>query len=118
MHDFSMLGGSGEANPKLPRQDFHTLARVPVVMHQGRTLVEKFTRQNILCVLTDAASLLCEPSPKTSGKSADEPLDVAHPSVCTSDVCISDAGATLSNGKALPIGWNGKFGSQSPSLRQ
>jgi len=118
MHDFSMLGRSGQANPKLPRQDFDTLARVPVVMPQGHTLVEKFARQNILCVLTDAASLLREPSLKTSGKRADEPLDVAHPGACISDVCISDAGATLSNGKALPIGWNGKFGSQRPRLRQ
>src|SRR5882672_8409739 len=45
MHDFSMLGRSGQANPKLPRQDFDTLARVPVVMHRGRTLVEKFNRK-------------------------------------------------------------------------
>jgi hypothetical protein len=102
----------GQANPKLPRQDFHTLARVPVVMPEGRPLVEKFARQNILCFLTDAASVLREPSLKASGKPADEPLDVVHP-----DVFISDAGATLSNGKVLPIGWNGKLGSQRPSLR-
>jgi hypothetical protein len=76
-------------------------------------LFEKFTRQIILCFLTDAASLLREPFLKASGKPADEPLDVVHP-----DICFPDAGATLSDGKALPTGLNGKFGSQRPSLYQ